>query len=95
MTDREKVVKGLECHTNHNCDGCPYYGKNQFDVSLCPTLLTDALELLKGQETVFKPHYIEIFGKQLICGVACGACSREINAIYQFCPYCGRSVKWK
>ena len=48
--DREKVINGLKCHAEHNCDGCPYYGKNQFDVSLCPTIITDAIELLKEQQ---------------------------------------------
>lgn len=48
--DREKVINGLKCHAEHNCDGCPYYGKNQFDVSLCPKIITDAIELLKEQQ---------------------------------------------
>ena len=55
MPDREKVIKGLECHadsTNLSCrpSKCPYFA---FD--FCgPLLATDALELLKEQEAVVR-----------------------------------------
>lgn len=49
MPDREKVIKGLECHAEVNCAECPY----RDGWRTCPfgeTLLADALELLKEQE---------------------------------------------
>ena len=50
MTDREKVIKGLECciirHPDDKarCDECPY------ESACCNRLKNDALALLKGQE---------------------------------------------
>ena len=50
MTDREKVIKGLEhCGQPTECDGCPY----DSEVGGCFTKLKeDALELLKEQEAI-------------------------------------------
>ena len=53
MIDREKVIKGLECHadrTNLSCNiaKCPYY-----ELDFCGVRLSqDALALLKEQEAV-------------------------------------------
>ena len=51
MTDREKVIKGLECCTDY-CDeetGCPYYGDDEaFECE--ERLRRDAIALLKAQE---------------------------------------------
>ena len=49
MVDREKVIKGLECHAEVNCAECPY----RDGWRTCPfgeTLLADAIALLKEQE---------------------------------------------
>ena len=46
--DREKVIKGLECHAEVNCVECPY----RDGWRTCPfgeTLLADALALLKQE----------------------------------------------
>ena len=51
MIDREKVIKGLECHAEVNCVECPY----RDGWRTCPfgeTLLADALALLKEQESL-------------------------------------------
>ena len=49
MTDREKVIKGLECcgysHFMDKCQDCPYDGKDCFK-----RLKDDAIALLKAQE---------------------------------------------
>lgn len=96
MPDREKVVKGFEaCQPSvfkRRCALCPYREEMNCDY----VLWHDALELLKEQEAVeLKPHYIDKYGKNFICGVECGNCGVEIIATYKFCPYCGRSVKWE
>lgn len=58
MTDREKVIEGLECCVNDkpfyhaHCDDCPYNGCNPDNLGGCTKLYRDALELLKEQE----PH---------------------------------------
>lgn len=51
MTDREKVMKGLECcidvNTEASCRECPYYNHERCDPD---DVLRDALTLLKKQE---------------------------------------------
>ena len=51
MTDREKVIKGLECCKETgwtSCHTCPYY---RGDIDACiPKIKSDALALLKAQE---------------------------------------------
>ena len=52
MTDREKVIKGLEIHTkpNSRCVGCPYPNNG-----LCgDQLYVDALALLKEQPEIIR-----------------------------------------
>ena len=51
MTDREKVIKGLKCHTDLakcDCEDCPYYGEDECYLHL----QKDALELLKDQPDI-------------------------------------------
>ena len=47
MTDKERVIKGLECHADPHapCAGCPYDGQ-----SCAYSLCADALKLLNEQE---------------------------------------------
>ena len=52
MADREKVIKGLEYHLKElsvgkTCFECPYCGNNPCEIHL----ITDAIALLKEQET--------------------------------------------
>ena len=53
--DREKVIKGLECHQiddNHriNCADCPYYVDDNNHIRCVNDLHDDAIALLKEQE---------------------------------------------
>lgn len=55
--DREKVIKGLECHqidNNHriNCTDCPYYVDDDNHIRCVNDLHDEALELLKEQEPI-------------------------------------------
>jgi len=56
MTDRGKVVKGLECcHVQRNevpplCEDCPYMNPMEGTCDALDELLGDALTLLKAQE---------------------------------------------
>ena len=95
MTDREKVIKGLQCcFTTANCDGCPYeieFRKISFKISKnhCP-ILDDVLALLKEQAR--KPAKVVYTDY----GVACGSCGFLLQGGDQnFCPKCGAEVDWE
>ena len=91
MADREKVIKGLECCSQlDNDDICPAECPYAQDVC-CGTvqLMADALELLKAQEPV-KPKWEKGYAY-------CGQCGYKLHWIVErnnFCPNCGKAVKW-
>ena len=95
MTDREKVIKGLECCNEFmTCKAnCPYRNDG------CREILSrDALALLKSQEPVEPILDIDTW--------KCGDCGHALehqqllgdNVLfheqYNYCPECGRAVKW-
>lgn len=50
MTDREKVIKGLErCNAPNNHYDCPYNGAEHYNICT-HRLLNDAIEALKAQQ---------------------------------------------
>ena len=70
--DREKVIKGLECHridNNHriNCADCPYYVDDGNNIRCVNDLHDDAIELLKEQDA-------EIRQLRLALDIAKGTC---------------------
>ena len=83
MADREKVIKGLECHAEVNCIECPYrdgWRTCQFG----DTLLADAIALLKEQEE--QKFFVDESGKitPLPVVVRCKDCwKREFDN----CPF--------
>ena len=96
MTDREKVMKGLECCLGSNdCDvepkeDCPYKG-----MCLCAMALhLDVFALLKEQDAV---EPINSYGT-----FRCGKCKNIVGYNdgyghgYQnnYCSKCGKGVKW-
>lgn len=105
MTDREKIIKGLECckwsRQNINpekvmCNECPYKDKtimNAYTVwQSCTNILAgEALALLKEQEAV-EPKRID--GKRNHF-IKCGNCNYDLLTGYLFCPHCGRKVNWE
>ena len=72
MTDREKVIKGLECCAayEYKCNDCPYQDDGGAeDGCYSDELKTDALSLLKAQEPMVmaleeiqegKPYWLEM-----------------------------------
>lgn len=55
MIDRAKVIKGLELCRDGRChSGCPY---NEINVGCRKHLDTDAIDLLKTQETIVRCKY--------------------------------------
>ena len=96
--DKEKVIKGLECSANNNAacsSDCPYY-ENAVSARCFQAMTRDAIALLREQESV-KPIVGE-YGTRL-----CGNCGEEVGVISDstpykirknYCPECGRKVKW-
>ena len=103
MTDREKVIKGLECcigSDNGDCPiDCPFYdecfstsGSNPF----VPAMRA-ALQVLKKQKAEPKTVLMRVDGNY------CPHCSsittramgvQRLIRGTRFCPYCGKPVKW-
>ena len=62
MTDREKVMKGLEICTKSmcSCDGCPYLNDTGITCDAMTDLMRDALDLIKSLQEdieVWKKRY--------------------------------------
>ena len=106
VSDREKVIKGLECCTDGfmmcKRERCPYYGKAPIDSTCRIELEKDALALLKEQEPIKPTVSVDTW----ICS-KCGHTleSQEliddkenpqvlIHEQYEYCPCCGRKVNW-
>lgn len=91
MTDREKVIDGLERCAQHSyrCLDCPY---EYFGVMCTDNLAQDALELLKEQEPKLV-RYTE-------STVRCPSCNKQITTKgcihreIKYCWKCGQAVKW-
>lgn len=93
MTDREKVMAGIEhCLNYDDCRGCVYFddivewGRNGYRCDC----MVDAFTLLKEQEPV-KPIWINTNYEQ---SCKCGNCGGLANTHFKYCPYCGRSLRW-
>lgn len=110
MMKREEVIKGLTFCTTINkvnpvetCGKCPYFIKdNEPDVGCVDILMLDALELLKAQEPIKPTLAVDTW----ICS-NCGHLLESqtliddkenpqvlVNEQYDFCPQCGKAVKW-
>lgn len=104
MDKREKVIKGLECcmvGDGHSpkCELCPYATVGDDTCQTMDDLFADALALLKKQEPVEPIVDIDTW--------KCGNCGHTLehqellgdNVLfheqYNFCPECGRVVKWE
>lgn len=99
MVDREKVIKGLECclpSHDPDCDLCPY---DSIDLRCRAKLRDDIMALLKAQKPVEPVVDIDTW--------KCGNCGHTLehqellgdNVLfheqYNYCPECGRTVKWE
>lgn len=94
MTEREKVIKGLECCSDAvlECgENCPYW-----NIENCQSSMQDdALALLKAQEPI--EPYTERDGRTTF--FLCGGCNKPLCIAKdsykpKHCPECGQAVKW-
>lgn len=94
MTDREKVIKGLEDVDKyfHRMTEVCYHGDEGTFCELKEKVV-DALELLKEQEPV-EPR-IQTSGSGVTWWNVCGNCQTAINPNDKYCHECGRPVKWE
>lgn len=99
MSEREKVIKGLECaigiRGRKNCDDCPY--DNDFNCIGCDIVMRDAIALLKEQEAKQVINIDDSFEGMEVGN--CPSCNRAIVNIKigetKFCKFCGQAVKWE
>ena len=93
MPDREKVIKGLECCSNHiigtSCKKCPYEEEKDCEGSFSCTdeLAHDALALLKEQEA----EWLEVDDKH--DAFDCSNCGAMAGRKCLYCPGCGAKMK--
>ena len=86
--DREKVIKGLECHrvddmNRINCSDCPYYESD--DARRCFNYLhDDAIVLLKEQEQMIDElkGFINGLSKDVIVPVRCKDCKQGEQSVF-------------
>ena len=107
MDKREKVIKGLTACVDDMCEYCPYYDEevpacDYFGRCNSKDMYREALELLKEQEAVKPCVAVDTW----ICS-KCGHTLESqfliddkenpqvlVHEQYNFCPGCGRAVKW-
>ena len=93
MTDREKVIKGLEVCMSGCCHpkDCPYYNYDNCGAQV----KIDALALLKEQEAVEARKECDGTPQPWTSWwYVCGNCKASINPNDKYCHECGRPVKW-
>lgn len=104
MVDKDKVLKGLECHRNGFCSFCPYDDGSILTTFCKRQLLEDIIEVLKEQPEQKHGHWIE-YPKCLEYDgalddtyIVCSACEHVFNVIdnctelFDYCPKCGAKM---
>ena len=86
MLDQEKVIKGLE----NQLEDLKKYADNDQPLSLTQEQAQEIISLLKEHEPV-KPRYTP----KSIYSWECGVCAEPFDRIANYCPECGRKVKWE
>ena len=100
MTEREKVVNGLECIAqgaqNGTCGPCAYFRPftDDPDCGWCDKVAieNDALTLLREQEPV-GPVCTEY--DRAIVLFSCRNCKTQLLYGQRYCHMCGKKVKWE
>ena len=108
MTDREKVIKGLECcmkwtgepnTATCHCSDCSYTNMDILGERCLIDLINDALALLKEQESAtefilddYQPTCKTCGFKPFVGYIPKIEWMKERG--YKYCPGCGMAVKW-
>ena len=102
---REKVIKGFMCcdgtaiYLGHCQEDCPYLSESERADQCVEKLHSDALSLLKAQEPE-KPIYKQIVNEyekytEYVNKSFCPKCGAEFVNRVNYCPHCGKAVKWE
>lgn len=104
MTDREKVIDGLEMlrffnqRSGRELWADKPHGIQQTDITNADAIFADAISMLKEQEPIEPKVDVDEW--------RCGNCGHELehqellgeNVLfheqYSYCPQCGKAVKW-
>lgn len=95
--DREKVIKGLECHridNNHriNCADCPYYVDDDNHIRCVNDLHDDAIAMLKEQEHQ-KQHWLKQIADTQLLNAPCDW-QNEDQKLYATGVWDGLQIAW-
>ena len=106
MTDSNRVIYDIErciCHVPDACRDCSKYHKEAWEATRCmESLMADALELLKEQESECLEDSDP--GQEYGTTWACRKCMHSIHernvwnpydSGYKYCPHCGAEMKVK
>ena len=97
MTEREKVIKGLECCIiARTCSECPYideYPEVCTSGECIAVLMKDALELLKAEKKT-KVVFKQYDGYDGWIESECGNCGQYLDKAYSHCPKCNKELDW-
>lgn len=96
MTDREKVIKGLECcivKPFPNCEKCPYTNEEEGTCFTMNNMLADALALLKAQEPYTGRWVKERDRTNHWHCSKCGNVQGITARVYRYCPNCGARME--
>ena len=85
MIDKKLVINGLECAKRLIRIGPGTGSRKCRAMDACD----NAIAMLKEQEPV-KPKYTP----KSIYSWECGVCAEPFDRIANYCPKCGRAVKW-
>lgn len=101
MSNREKVVKGLErCMSEQTCKGCPYKETNECEDRgyYYSKAIEDAIALLKEKNGNI--GHLVVLENCSNAGVYCSECQTKIFDRYPmkkkysyFCPHCGTRME--
>lgn len=100
--DREKVIKGWECHMEADtlkCADCPYR-EGWRTCNYADTLYKDVYALLKEQEPILLENQHKPYGISTNANSPwisrCPRCGKKVEGKQtRFCKYCGQAVKWE
>ena len=84
--DIEKDIRSLRIcffEEQGECEDCFYYGASDFNSDCREKLIKDIIYKLEPQEPIYKNDM-----------PFCGECKYALARTTNYCPKCGRKVKW-